>query len=97
MKVCYVQSGGFIGALKSCEVNTAELGEDEAQQLEQLVRDSGLSQSARLRSEQARDLKQNEITIEDETRAICVEFDDQNIPDSARTLLGFLQKRARAG
>ena len=97
MKVCYVQSGGFIGALKSCEVNTAELEQHEAQQLEQLVRDSGLSQSARLRSEQARDLKQYEITIEDETRAICVEFDDQNIPESARTLLGFLQKRARAG
>jgi len=39
MKVCYVQSGGFIGALKSCEVNTAELGQEEAEQLEKLVRD----------------------------------------------------------
>ena len=97
MKVCYVQSGGFVGALKSCEVNTAELGQQEAEQLEKLVRDSGLSQSSSAVSGQARDLKQYEITIEDETRAICVAFDDQNIPDSARMLLGFLQKHARAG
>ncbi len=97
MKVCYVQSGGFVGALKSCEVNTAELGQQEAEQLEKLVRDSGLSQSSSAVSGQARDLKQYEITIEDETRAICVAFDDQNIPESARMLLGFLQKHARAG
>ena len=97
MKVCYVQSGGFVGALKSCEVNTAELGQQEAEQLEKLVRDSGLSQSSSAVSGQARDLKQYEITIEDETRAICVAFDDQNIPESARMLLGFLQKHAGAG
>jgi len=97
MKVCYVQSGGFVGALKSCEVNTAELGQQEAEQLEKLVRDSGLSQSSSAVSGQARDLKQYEITIEDETRAICVAFDDQNIPEPARMLLGFLQKHARAG
>lgn len=97
MKVCYVQSGGFVGALKSCEVNTAELGQQEAEQLEKLVRDSGLSQSSSAVAGQARDLKQYEITIEDETRAICVAFDDQNIPESARMLLGFLQKHARAG
>ena len=97
MKVCYVQSGGFVGALKSCEVNTAELGQQEAEQLEKLVRDSGLSQSSSAVSAQSRDLKQYEITIEDETRAICVAFDDQNIPESARMLLGFLQKHARAG
>jgi hypothetical protein len=97
MKVCYVQSGGFVGALKSCEVNTAELGKQEAEQLEKMVRDSGLSQSASFRSEQARDLKQYEITIEDGSRAICVDFDDQNIPESARTLLVFLQKHAKSG
>ena len=97
MKVCYVQSGGFVGAVKRFEVNTANLEQPEAQRLQQLIHDSGLSQSCSLLSDQARDSKQYELTIEDDTRAICITFDDQNIPDGARTLLGFLQKHAKPG
>jgi hypothetical protein len=97
MKVCFLQSGGVVGAIKSCEVNTSSLERAEAEQLRQLVRDSGLSQSCSLVSEQARDLKQYEITIEDETNPVCVVFDDQSVPASARTLLSFLMQRARPG
>ncbi|WP_426139643.1 protealysin inhibitor emfourin [Pseudomonas sp. DWP3-1-2] len=97
MKVCLIQSGGVVGAIKSCEVNTSSLEEAEAQHLKQLVHDSGLIQSSRAVSEQARDLKQYEITIEDEAHPICVVFDDQNVPPSARTLLGFLMQRAKPG
>jgi hypothetical protein len=97
MKVCYVQSGGFVGAIKSCEVNTADLQQPEAEQLERLVRDSGFKQSGNFLSEQARDQKQFEITIEDESNAICISFDEHNIPPQARTLLGYLQKHARPG
>lgn len=101
MKVCFVQSGGFVGAIKSCEVNTSNLAQPEADKLRQLVRDSGLSQSCSFVSDQARDLKQYEITIEDEGEdqagAVCVVFDDQNVPASARTLLSFLMQRAKPG
>lgn len=97
MRVCYVQSGGFIGAIKSCEVNTTRLEPPEAEQVERLVRDSGLKQSGNFISEQARDQKQYEITIEDETNAICISFDEHNIPPEARTLLTYLQKHAKPG
>lgn len=97
MRVCYVQSGGFIGAIKSCEVNTTQLEQPEAERLKRLVQDSGLKQSGNFLSDQARDQKQYEITIEDETNAICISFDEHNIPPQARTLLDYLQKHATPG
>lgn len=97
MIICFVQSGGIVGAVKSCEVNTATLDQPEADQLKQLVRDSGLNRSCSFVSDQARDLKQYEITIEDEENPICVVFDDQNVPASVRTLLSFLMQRAKPG
>lgn len=95
MKVCFVQSGGFAGAIRGCEVNTADLEAPDAEQLRRLVQESGLVKSHRWVSEQTRDARQYEITIEDERSGICVTFDDQNVPASARTLLGFLQQRAK--
>jgi hypothetical protein len=97
MKVCFVQSGGFVGAVKRWEVNTSSLEHSEAEQLERMVRDSGLSRSSSELSAHARDLKQYEITIEGDGKAICVAFDDQNVPASAHALLKFLQQRARPG
>jgi hypothetical protein len=95
MRVCYVQSGGFVGAIKSCEVNTVDLEKPEAEQLMQLVQDSGLKHSGNFLSDQVRDQKQFEITIEDETNAICITFDENNVPPAARTLLGYLQRHAK--
>jgi hypothetical protein len=94
MKVCFVQSGGFAGNIKGCEVNTADLEATDAEQLKRLVLESGLVKSHRFVSGEARDARQYEITIEDERRDISVTFDDQNVPAAARTLLGFLQQRA---
>ncbi|HEX8593146.1 MAG TPA: protealysin inhibitor emfourin [Pseudomonas sp.] len=97
MKICFVQSGGVVGAVRSCEVNTSSLQEPEAEELRQIVRESGLNQSCSFVSDQARDLKQYEITIEDETSPVCIVFDDQNVPASAQKLLGFLMRRAKPG
>jgi hypothetical protein len=97
MKVCLVQSGGFIGAVKRCEVDTDTLDKPEAEQLQRLVSDSGLNQSSRSLTDEARDLNEYEITIEDGTSAICLTFDEHNVPESARQLLGYLKQRARPG
>ncbi|RRV05356.1 hypothetical protein EGJ27_19530 [Pseudomonas sp. v388] len=97
MKVCLVQSGGFVGAIRRCEVDTTTLEAPEAETVRRLVEESGLRQSGQALSDQAADLKQYELTIEDETRAICLTFDDHNVPQSARQLLGYLQKRAMPG
>lgn len=97
MRVCLVQSGGFVGAIKRCEVDTSTLEQPEAERLRRLVAESGLRQAGPALSSQATDLKQYELTIEDESQAICLTFDDHNVPQSARQLLGYLQKRGMSG
>ncbi|AYC33625.1 hypothetical protein D3880_15220 [Pseudomonas cavernae] len=94
MKVHFVQSGGFVGVVKGCVLDTAVLDQDEAQELQRLVKASGIASSGVYFSAQARDVQQYEITIEDES-PVSVAFDDLSLPSSARLLVGFLKKRAR--
>lgn len=96
MRVCLVQSGGFVGAIKRCEVDTTTLDQPEAERVRRLVEESGLRQSGQRLSGAATDLRQYELTIEDDTQAVCLTFDDHNVPQSARQLLGYLQKRGGA-
>jgi len=94
MKVRFLQSGGFVGTVKGCELDTAALSPETAQELERLVEDSQISVSGEFRSDTARDLHQYEITIEKGDCNVSVVLDDANIPQSAKPLLGFLKKRA---
>jgi hypothetical protein len=95
MKVHFVESGGFVGLLKECELDTAALAPEKAQELKRLVDASGISASGEFFSDAGRDLRQYEITIEDGTKKISVTFDDENIPQSAKPLLGYLKKCAK--
>ena len=45
MKISFVQSGGFSGLLRGCELDTAVLAADTAQELEYLTEASGISTS----------------------------------------------------
>ena len=95
MKVRLVQSGGLLGIVKACEIDSSILGPDAAEELERLVRGSGISASGAYLSDVGRDLQQYEITIEDETGTLSVVFDDSSIPPAARPMIGFLKQRAR--
>lgn len=95
MKVHFAQSGGVLGLVKGCELDTATLAPEAARALEQLVRTSGISASGQFFSDAARDLQQYEVTIEDGGSKISVAFDDQNIPQAAKPLLGYLKRCAR--
>ena len=97
MKVQFVQSGGFAGAVKGCELDTEALAPDAARELEQLVRKSGITKSGESLSETGRDLHQYEITIKEGKRMTRVVVDDATIPPPAKPLLGFLKKHARPG
>jgi hypothetical protein len=94
MKVRFLQSGGFVGAVKGCELDTAVLAPDAARELERLVKESGIARSGEFLSKEGRDLHQYEITIEGGKSAAVV-FDDSSIPPSAKPLLGFLKQHAR--
>jgi hypothetical protein len=95
MKVQFVQSGGFVGSVKGCELDTATLPPDVGQELERLIRTSGISGSGESLSDPGRDLYQYDITIEEDNRRSSVVFDDATIPQSAKPLVSFLKKHLR--
>lgn len=97
MKVWFIQSGGFAGTIRRYEADTQALQLAEALHLQTLIHESGQLQSGRWLDEQAADLKQYEIKIEDQTDTWCLTFDDHNIPEPVRPLLGFLMQQARPG
>src|SRR4051812_9127215 len=95
MKVHFSQSGGFVGALKECTLDTASMPAAAAKTLEDLVRRSALATSAESLSERGRDLEEYEIAIDDDGRNISVVFDSETIPQAAKQLVGYLKKCAR--
>jgi hypothetical protein len=95
MKVQFVQSGGLLGAIKGCELETSQLAAEDAQELTRLVQASEITESAEALSNRGRDLQQYEIVIEEGPRRVSVVLDDATVPPSAKPLLGFLKKRAR--
>ena len=95
MKVRLIQSGGFLGIVRSCEVDTAALGADAAAELERLVRGSGISSSGEHLSESGRDLHVYEITVEDGDSSWTVVFDDASVPPAVRPVFAYLRERAR--
>jgi hypothetical protein len=95
MKVRLIQSGGLLGIVKACELDSSVLGHEAAGELERLVRGSGISASGAHLSQTGRDLHQYEITIEDETGTLSIVFDDATIPPAAKPMVGFLKRHAR--
>lgn len=95
MKIRFIQSGGFLGLLRGCELDTAELAPDIAQELEQIAKTSGISTSGVFFSELGRDLQQYDITIDDGNSEVSVTFDDETLPATAQSLVNYLQEYSR--
>jgi hypothetical protein len=94
MRITFVQSGGFVGAIKGCRIDTAALEPHERAQVESLVMTSGITASFTRRSEAARDVRQYQIAIEREAAVVRVTCDDRCVPEEARPLVGFLAAKA---
>src|SRR5262245_29798135 len=94
MKVKFIQSGGFAGTVKGCELDAKSLPADAIEQLQDLMDDSGAG-SASASSETSRDLHQYEITVQDGRRSASLTFDDGTVPEAVKPLLSFLKKAAR--
>ena len=92
MKVRFHQSGGYAGLLKGCEIDTAALEPQKAEELIQLVRQSSLSPKGQFLSKSSRDLHQYEIQIDDGAAESSVTYDEESVPPSARALIGYLKK-----
>lgn len=94
MKVYFLQSGGFAGLVRQCELDTQTLDAEQARELERLVKESGIAASGEYLCEGARDAYQYRITIEEEPPPIVVIFEDGSVPDPARRLVGYLKRHA---
>ena len=94
MRITFVQSGGFVGAIKGCRIDTAALEPGERAQVESLVTTSGITASFTRRSEAVRDARQYQIAIEREAAVVRMTCDDRCVPEEARPLVGFLAAKA---
>jgi hypothetical protein len=95
MKVHFLQSGGFAGLFRGCALDTADLAPADREELERLVRQSGITGTSKQLSSTARDLHQYEVEIERPSGTAALTVDDATIPEAARPLLRFLRERAR--
>jgi hypothetical protein len=95
MRITYMQSGGFVGAVKGCVIDTADLAPGERQELESLVAASSLTESSESFSAAGRDLRQYDIVIEHDAAVQRLACDERSVPEAARPLITFLSARAR--
>jgi len=95
MRITFTQSGGFVGAVKACTVDTAALCDADRREVEALVAASGLVAPLEAFAAGARDRRQYEITIETTSLPLRIACDDVSLPPAARPLVAFLAARAR--
>ncbi len=95
MRVKFVQSGGVVGAVRACEIESSTLPPDEARELESLVQARGVSVSGEFLSPAARDLRLYAIQVERGAETVAVTFDDETLPAEARPLVSFLRRNAK--
>lgn len=95
MRITFTQSGGFVGAVSGCLIDTAELAPADRREAEDLVAASGLTGSFERFSPSGRDRRQYEIRIEGDASPLTVVCDDASLPEAARPLVAFLAARAR--
>ncbi|HEY2849202.1 MAG TPA: protealysin inhibitor emfourin [Gemmatimonadaceae bacterium] len=95
VRVRFVQSGGIVGAVRECELDTSLLPPDDARELTALVEESGVLTSGIVRAPASRDLRAYEIVIENGAETVSATFDDHTLPDAARPLVTFLRRNAK--
>ena len=95
MRVTFLQSGGVVGAVRGCELDSSSLPPDDARELEALVLSSGITVSGEYLSPEGRDLRLYEIRVENGTDIVAVTFDDGTLPEQARPLVSFLRRNAK--
>ncbi|MFN0304333.1 MAG: protealysin inhibitor emfourin [Burkholderiales bacterium] len=95
MKISFIQSGGFAGLIRGCEVSAADLPKSEQKLLARLLAAAGLERMKPTRAKGA-DRQQYEIAIErDDGSVITVTLDDSALTDAAAPLVAFLRARSK--
>lgn len=94
MLISFMQSGGFVGGVRGCRIDTDDLEDDERAELEHLVDAAGWTESWEKFSS-GRDRWQYEISIDCDVRSVHVVCDDSCVPEPAWPLVSYLKDRAK--
>ena len=94
MRITFMLSGGFAGAVRGCRIDTAGLAAADRVAVEGLVIASGLVASFERFAAAARDRKQYDLAIDRAEMFVRVSCDDASLPDPARPLVAELVKRS---
>ncbi len=94
MRITFMLSGGFAGAVRGCRIDTATVAAVERTEWESLVSASGLVASFERFAATARDRRQFDLAIERPEAFVRVSCDDASLPDPARPLVAELVKRS---
>jgi hypothetical protein len=94
MLITFTQSGGFVGVVRGCRIDSTDLEDDDRETLERLVTAAGWTESWQAFSS-GRDRWQYDIRIDREAGAVHVVCDDSCVPAAARPLVTYLKENAR--
>lgn len=94
MRITFMLSGGFAGAIRGCRIDTAVLAAADRVAIEGLVVASGLVASFERFAAAARDRRQYDLAIERAEMFVRVSCDDASLPDPARPLVAELVRRS---
>ena len=92
-KIRFLQSGGFAGLVRACEVPGEDLAPDHRKALERLARATAAGPAAE--SSAVRDALAYKIEIETDAGAKRLEFDETNVPEELAALVEELAAKAR--
>ena len=94
MRITFMLSGGFAGAVRGCRIDTAGLAAADRVAVEGLVVASGLVASFERFAAAARDRRQYDLAIDRAETFVRVSCDDASLPDPARPLVAELVRRS---
>lgn len=96
MKVNFRRTGGFAATAIGCALDTEALPSAEADELEMLIKQSGILQRESAKIAGARDVHYYTVDIEGaDIQAHSVTFDDPSIPPEVQPLFDFLVVRSK--
>jgi hypothetical protein len=95
VRIRFTQSGGFVGTIRQCMLDTSSMDPDEAREVETLVQNADFSSAGEQRSVAGRDLEEYEISIDDGNGDVTVVRDQSTLRAESKPLVAYLKKCAK--
>jgi hypothetical protein len=95
LRIRYLQSGGFAGLIRGCNIDAAALAPATAAILKRLVKAAPLARLKTARTGGVADLLLHDFVIETDAGTLHLSFDDLTLPKALKPLVAFLARRSK--